>query len=555
MNTKSVITVVFIANTGVAGAVTPRATFEVIDQAGYAALFPAVTQSIPQTAINAANLSNSNAGGSSFIIPSATNPAASMAVGQHSDFYYEPYNEPPYDWSPRGSFPAVWTAENGWFYIDTPHAGNPGAFGFASAVNNAGQVVGNAAPWRTFNKDPNWGLSDVTGYLGYQENSPYGDAEPFVWQNWQLQLLNDLTDFKVLSENTLSSYSRMGYFQDFTDSPAGGYWNVTGFDLSGWSANNINESGQIGLLTQSCSVNGCSSHWMSMTFQPDWSGESGAWGDTQHWSTSPALLSTGQADLRIAATDASLVVSGDQQGMARSLEILGNGSADSTLNLNGGNTAVQFGTTLGNGGILTGNGSLQGALDVQTGGQVEVLTGQSMTIDGTVVNNGAMSVNGDLHINGDFSGAGSVLGNGQLFIDGNLRPGNSPAQVTVDSDVSLNGLVTMELGGTTVGSEYDKLVFNGDVVLDQVTLAVIWWQGFSGEAGDVFDLFDWNGQRQGTFNSVLLPELANGLRWNVSKLYAEGQVSIAAVPVPSAVWLMGSGLLGLVSLRRRCHAG
>jgi hypothetical protein len=42
-----------------------------------------------------------------------------------------------------------------------------------------------------------------------------------------------------------------------------------------------------------------------------------------------------------------------------------------------------------------------------------------------------------------------------------------------------------------------------------------------------------------------------------NKLYAwavsPGQV--AAVPVPSAVWLMCSGLLGLVNLRRRCHAG
>jgi hypothetical protein len=41
-----------------------------------------------------------------------------------------------------------------------------------------------------------------------------------------------------------------------------------------------------------------------------------------------------------------------------------------------------------------------------------------------------------------------------------------------------------------------------------------------------------------------------GYAWAVSP----GQVA-AVVPVPGAVWLMGSGLLGLLASKRRGHAG
>jgi len=36
--------------------------------------------------------------------------------------------------------------------------------------------------------------------------------------------------------------------------------------------------------------------------------------------------------------------------------------------------------------------------------------------------------------------------------------------------------------------------------------------------------------------------------------YTPGQVAVAAVPVPAAVWLMGSGLLGLVGIGRRTRS-
>ena len=43
-------------------------------------------------------------------------------------------------------------------------------------------------------------------------------------------------------------------------------------------------------------------------------------------------------------------------------------------------------------------------------------------------------------------------------------------------------------------------------------------------------------------------------RWNLYA-WAVSPGQVAAVPVPGAVWLMGSGLLGMVSLKRRGHTG
>jgi hypothetical protein len=63
------------------------------------------------------------------------------------------------------------------------------------------------------------------------------------------------------------------------------------------------------------------------------------------------------------------------------------------------------------------------------------------------------------------------------------------------------------------------------------TLQVSLINGFKPVAGNTFDILDW-GSLSGTFNSIQLPTLANGLQWNASQLYTTGVFSIDVAGIP-----------------------
>jgi hypothetical protein len=122
---------------------------------------------------------------------------------------------------------------------------------------------------------------------------------------------------------------------------------------------------------------------------------------------------------------------------------------------------------------------------------------------------------------------GGVTGGGAAFIEGDHRPGNSPAVVNFGGDVFYGGGATLaiEIGGTAAGTGFDQVQVAGDLSLAgtlEVSLL-----GFAPAAGNSFDILNWTALI-GTFDHVVLPVLAAGLTWNTSQLYTNGILSVAA---------------------------
>lgn len=227
--------------------------------------------------------------------------------------------------------------------------------------------------------------------------------------------------------------------------------------------------------------------------------------------------------------------------MSNTGRILGHGTLRGGTIANGNQIAFSF-----------GDSSIAAPITNGAGAKLIVSNGAQATFAAAVANAGELRVSegGAANFFGPVSGAGSFTGTGQARFEGGFSPGASPALVTIGFSVAYgsDSPILMELGGTTPGTcEHcsDKIVFNGAVVLEGGPLNVVWWNGYAGQAGDRFDLFDFNGGLSGRFGSVNLPVLDAGLVWRTEGLYDDGTLSVAAVPEPgrAALLLLGGGAL------------
>ena len=211
-------------------------------------------------------------------------------------------------------------------------------------------------------------------------------------------------------------------------------------------------------------------------------------------------------------------------------------------------------TTLAAGGRLASlNGALLGASQTLTatgGAAVEgAFTNQGMV-------NGPSEAGQFLSFADGVNGSGDYTGN--IRFAGGFAPGSSPGLVTFAGDlvVEATSPLDMELGGLLPGTGYDKIEVGGLLTLNGGILNVLYWEGFTASAGNVFDLFDW-GSRSGTFSQINLPTLSAGLSWDTSSFYTDGALSVTGVaaPIPEpetyAMLLAGLAVLGVAARRRK----
>jgi hypothetical protein len=181
---------------------------------------------------------------------------------------------------------------------------------------------------------------------------------------------------------------------------------------------------------------------------------------------------------------------------------------NATLRFNGGLTnqgslAFSFGTSDVFGDITnTGNISLGGGAEVtfyddvtQNGSFVIAKVGS--TISKAVVFGG---------LNGGFTGGGD------LFALGDLRPGNSPATVTMGGNLFLGSSTRtmIELGGMSPGVEFDQLLVTGEFALGgtlDVSLIDLGGGVFQPELGNVFEIASATAGISGSFTTPQLPDL------------------------------------------------
>jgi T5SS/PEP-CTERM-associated repeat protein len=253
------------------------------------------------------------------------------------------------------------------------------------------------------------------------------------------------------------------------------------------------------------------------------------------------LIVTGAGSTASTSNSASIKVGEEGTG---AMDILNGGAVTTT------NGTPIIGNLAGSNGTVTINGTgsewtLSGS---GTGG---VTVGGSGTGSLNVSNGGLLVGSATVGTSGSLSGDGLI--SGTVTNSGLVSPGNSPGILTILGDYTQtnNGILQIELGGTTVGTEYDQLLSGagGAINLDG-TLNIVSINSFAPTAGDSFQIFDFSTGINGSFETINTFNPGSGLAWDLENLYTTGEISVIPEPATAAAFL-GALALGLVLCRRK----
>lgn len=142
-------------------------------------------------------------------------------------------------------------------------------------------------------------------------------------------------------------------------------------------------------------------------------------------------------------------------------------------------------------------------------------------------------------LSGGILGGDGTVGPINVLSGGKLAPGTSPGCLNSGNlALASGGTFEVELGGTTVCSEYDQQRVAGTVDLGDATLSTILWNNFVPTAGSTYTIIENDGSDAvtGTFNSM--PEGAtftvNGVVMEITYSGGDGNdVVLSVVSVPA----------------------
>lgn len=233
----------------------------------------------------------------------------------------------------------------------------------------------------------------------------------------------------------------------------------------------------------------------------------------------------------VVINNGSITVNGDDIEFLSSVTNTGTSSL-----ISGQNGTLRFeGGLVNSAAIAFSNGAMNiyGDVSQSAGGRITITGGGVTTFydDVTIAagaNNIQVSAVGNVVSSVVFLGSynGGTTGGGAAFIEGDHRPGNSPAIVNFGGDVFYGGgsSLDIEIGGTAAGSQFDKVTVAGQLSAGG-TLIISLINGFTPAAGQSFDILDFAALTD-TFSTLNLPALSGGLSWNTSELYTTGTLSV-----------------------------
>ncbi|MEZ0387303.1 MAG: autotransporter-associated beta strand repeat-containing protein [Verrucomicrobium sp.] len=209
-------------------------------------------------------------------------------------------------------------------------------------------------------------------------------------------------------------------------------------------------------------------------------------------------------------------------------------------------TNVNAGTLLVNNSVGSGTGT----------GQVTVAAGATLAGKGSAI---ATGTGANITINGRLS-VGNV--GDDILSDLNLNIGSSLGTVFFNGVLAFDIFMQEEPGApTNHGQAYgDVLRFettNAVVLGGQLEVSADPLESTAWDLGDSWQLIDWTNVTManvtGSFSSFVLPELAEGLKWDTSLIGSTGYISVIVVPEPSRMLLVLLGAVVCVARRKRRH--